>query len=448
MKKLILPKQLLPKKIRSKLALSLLSVSVLYATPALFAEPLQVNVAHAAEAKSEKKSKRVPAMRNRVYTQFARAQKLADEGDRPAGFEVLNDVKDRIDSLNAYERAMLWNFYGFMHYGADDLKSAIESFEKVVQEEAIPESLKISTLYSLAQLAMQQQDYGKALGYLNQWKSVNTKSLTANQHMLFAQVFYQDKNYQKTLNAVNDAIELAKAKNEKPKENWLILQRAAYYELGQPKDVTRVIEQLVRLYEKPQYWLQLGGMYGEIGEETKQLAVMETAWQAGYITKSSEIVSLAQLYRYHGVPYKAAKLLSDAIEQGLVTAEEKHLESMAQAYVAAKEDEKAIPVLVKASEIAETGKFDAQLAQAYLNLEQWENALSSAEKAVERGGIDQIGNMYLAIGMANFNLQNFEQSLKAFDNAKKIKASAKMAQQWHQYVEREQSQHLRLAMLN
>ena len=102
-------------------------------------------------ATSEKKSVRVPAMRNRVYAQLARAQKLADEGDKIEGFNVLEEVEDRIDSLNSYERAMLWNFYGFMYYANDDVNSAVDSFEKVVAEEAIPESLRVSTLYSLAQ---------------------------------------------------------------------------------------------------------------------------------------------------------------------------------------------------------------------------------------------------------------------------------------------------------
>lgn len=90
-------------------------------------------------------------MRNRVYSQLARAQKLADEGEKIEGFEVLDAVKDNIDRLNSYERAMLFNFYGFMYYGNEDLASAIDSFEQVIAEQGIPDSLYLSTLYSLAQ---------------------------------------------------------------------------------------------------------------------------------------------------------------------------------------------------------------------------------------------------------------------------------------------------------
>ena len=334
---------------KAKLWVSLLSAGVLFSAPALIADTFGGAVVHAAQAHDKqpnhnvkREAKRVPAMRNRVYSQLARAQQLADSGDKIAGFEVLDEVQERIEQLNSYERAMMWNFYGFMYYGNDDIDNAVDAFEQVIAQEAIPDSLYLSTVYSLAQLAMQQQDYSKALGFLQQWQANSDKELQASQHILFAQVYYQDKKYSNALTHINQAVDMANAKGETPKENWLILQRAAYYELKQPHKVTAVMEQLVRLYQKPEYWLQLAGMYGEIGEEKKQLGAMETAWQAGYVTKPNDIVMLAQLYLFNQLPFKAAKLLDDAIANGVVIADEKRIQLMAQAYMMAKEDDKAI----------------------------------------------------------------------------------------------------------
>ncbi|MEW6993211.1 tetratricopeptide repeat protein [Colwelliaceae bacterium MEBiC 14330] len=411
-----------------------------------------------AENKSYRASKKVPAMRNRVYAQLARAQKLADEGDKLAGFEVLSEVKERLDSLNSYERAMLFNFYGFMYYGNDDIAMAVESFEKVINEEAIPDSLIVSTLYSLAQLSMQTQDYTKALQYLDQWRSVNTKELTGNQEMLFAQLYYQDKKYQQSLVHIDKAMAIAKQNNKAPKENWLTLQRASYYELNQPKKVTEVMEQLVRLYDKPQYWLQLSSMYGEIGEEEKQMAVMEAAYQAGYVVKSTDIITLSQLYLYHGAPYKSANVLEKAIEQGVVFADENNLSMLSQAYLAAKENQRAIDMLIKLSEINSSGKHDALLAQTYLNTEQWQLAINASSLALTRIAdsaltTDSIekdkATMYLIQGMANFNLKKFDASLSAFNNAAKFSSTEKTAVQWSKYVTRERVNHeTKLAMLN
>ncbi len=432
--------------------ISCFSIALLFSAPVVLSQNMGGNIAQAQNPSAKKStSVKVPAMRNRVYTQLARAQKLADEGNCLEGFDVLDEVQDRIDSLNSYERAMFWNFYGFMYYGNDDIASAIDSFEKVVNEKAIPSSLRLSTLYSLAQLSMQLQNFDQSLKFLGTWKENNPKEMTNTQQVLFAQVHYQNKQYKQSLSYVSKAIEQSETANEVPKENWLILQRASYFQLKQPIDVTRVIENLVRYYNKPKYWLQLSAMYGEIGEEEKQLAVMESSWQAGYVTKSTDIITLVQLYRYHNVPIKAANLLAEAIDNGKVVAQEKYLDMLAQAYIAAKDDEKSIPVLIKAAEIGETGKFDAHLAQAYLNLEKWQLAINSADKALERGKLDSEsteGNMYLVKGMAAFNLQNFEQSLVAFNQAKKVKSSAKTAKQWFHYVEKEQGAKQKLAMLN
>lgn len=442
-----------------KLAVPLLSVGLWYCLPILLGPIIGTNLAYgqtadelaSADGKSivkKRTAKKVPAMRNRVYSQLARAQKLADEGVKIAGFDVLDEVKERVDSLNSYERAMLWNFYAFMYYGNDDIASAIEHFELVITEEAIPDSLYLSTIYSLAQLSMQQQNYPQALAYLQQWQENNTKALTAAQHIMFAQIYYQDKQFDNVITEVTRAVALAEQKASAIKENWLILQRASYYELKQPLQVVKVMEQLVRLYDKPEYWLQLAGMYGEVGEEDKQLAVMEASWHAGHIKKESEVMTLAQLYRFHQVPFKAAVLLEQAIANGTVVASEKSFAALAQAYVAAKEDEKALPTLAKASEIADTGKFDVQLAQAYLNLERWPEAIAAANKALTRGKISRVGDMHLVIGMAQFNLQAFDDALIAFTQAQKIPKSAKTAKQWFHYVEREQGQRARLAMLN
>ena len=56
--------------------------------------------------------------------------------------------------------------------------------------------------------------------------------------------------------------------------------------------------------------------------------------------------------------------------------------------------------------------------------------------------------MHLVVGMSNFNLKRFNQSLSAFKDAQQLKESAKTAKQWYSYVEREKNNHVNLAMLN
>ncbi|QPB86055.1 tetratricopeptide repeat protein [Pseudoalteromonas rubra] len=402
-----------------------------------------------AVAHAETKTKRVPALREKVYSQLARAQKLADDGDVKAGLEVLDSIKERSGSMNSYEIAMMHNFYGFIYYNENQLDKAIGSFELVVAEEAIPESLRLSTTFSLAQLAMANGDYKATVDYLDRWKKINTQPIKSNYYVLKAQALYQDKDYQSAVENINIAVSLTESEGNVPKENWLVLQRALYYSLSQPQKVADVLEKMVKLFDKPEYWIQLAGMFGELGEEKKQLALLETAKQRGFIQKRSDIIQLAQVYLFNGLPYKAAVALDEGIKKGVVEGNAKNYAFIAEAYVQSKDESKSIDYFVKADKDVSHGNYLQRIAEVYINLEKFDEAADAARSALDKGDLTFESNAYVALGMAQYNLKNFDASILAFEQAEKHKKSANLAKQWIKYVKREKihAQTLKQALL-
>jgi len=390
-----------------------------------------------AQAAQQQKTKRVPALREKVYSQLARAQKLADDGDVKAGLEALDSINERSSSMNSYEIAMMHNFYGFIYYNQNDLPKAIASFEKVVAEEGIPETLRLSTTFSLAQLAMANSDYDKVIAFLDSWDEINTQPIPEGYYLLRAQTYYQLKDYKQGLNYITKVISLSDDEGKTPKENWLVLQRAMFYSLNQTNKVVEVLERMVKLYDKPEYWVQLSGMYGETGQEKKQLAIIEAAYQQGFLTSRADLRQLAQVYLYNGLAYKAAQVMSKAIDKGIAEQSAKNYAFVAEAMIQAKEDEKSITYFVKAADLSEHGKYDQRLAEVYVNIEQYDDAADSARKALDKGGLDFESNAFVALGMAQYNLQNFDASILAFEQAEKHKKSQRLAQQWIKYVKRE-----------
>ncbi|MCF2860706.1 tetratricopeptide repeat protein [Pseudoalteromonas sp. Cnat2-41] len=390
-----------------------------------------------ASAHAEQKTKRVPALRDKVYSQLARAQKLADDGDVKGGLAALDSVKERASSMNSYEKAMMYNFYGFIYYNENRLGEAIDAFENVVAQTDIPESLTLSTLFSLAQLSMANDDYQGVIDYLTRWDKVNTKAQPDSYYVLKSQAYYQMSQYQDALAAINTAIALAEKDGKTPKENWLVLQRALYYSLQQPEQVVAVIEKMIALYNKPEYWLQLSGMYGEVGREKEQLATIEAAYQQGFVTSKSDLRNLAQVYMFNGLPYKAAKVMKTAQAKGVVADNVKNNAFIAEAFVQAKEERKSLAYFEKAAKQSQEGIYDQRLAEVHLNLEQYAEAADAARAALEKGGLQHESNAYVALGMAQFNLQNFDASILAFEQAEKHKRSERLAQQWIKYVKNE-----------
>ncbi|RUO47501.1 tetratricopeptide repeat protein [Pseudidiomarina donghaiensis] len=391
--------------------------------------------------------KKTPALREQVYSQLARAQQLADDGDVKAGLDVLANVEGKLSSMNSYERAMLWNFYAYMFYGQDNIAKAIEYFAKVVDEEAIPEALEQNTLFSLAQLSLGQGEFEQAIVFLTRWEQLTPADQQQKAWVLKAQALYQKGDYQAALPSISKAIDAVAAQQKIPEENWLVLQRAIYFELGQTAKVANVLEDMVRYYNKPEYWVQLASVYGQLGQENKQLAMLETAFQQGFLTKGQDLLNLAQTYFFNDLPYKAGQVMEKALTTKAVESNLRNYKLLAQAWVAARETDKANLALQQASALSNDGEFDAQRATLLLNAERNQEALVAAKAALDKGGLKQPGAMYLVIGMAELNLENFNAALQAFANAKSYEDAKQSASQWERYAKAEQEQQSRLQEL-
>jgi tetratricopeptide (TPR) repeat protein len=392
----------------------------------------------------ERKTRRVPALRSRVYEQLSRAQTAGDAGNVGEAIEILDEVKDKQSSMNAYEQSMMYNFYGFIYYNSDQLDKAIESFELAVQQQPIPEKYEQTTLFSLAQLHMAQGNFDESIRKLEQWEALNNGVIPPKNYVLKAQAHYQNKNYAESARYIEQAIEGHEAEGYLPDEGWLILQRAVYYEMKQPEKVKEILAKMIRLYDNPKYWIQLAGMYGELGQEKKQLAMMESAYQMGYVESASDIFNFAQLYYYHEAPYKAAALMEQAIKNGVLEANLRNLKFLSICWTAAKEKDKAIPVLIDAAELSEDGELDAQLGHLYYNSDQFDKAIEASSRAIEKGGLANQGAVHMVIGLAHYNQKRYAQALDELAKAEAFKSSRAAAQQWGRFVGTEKNEKERL----
>ena len=59
-------------------------------------------------------------------------------------------------------------------------------------------------------------------------------------------------------------------------------------------------------------------MYNQLEFEQKAFAVMQLAYEQGFLTLDRELRRLGEMYLYHGLPYRAAVLMDRAIEDELV----------------------------------------------------------------------------------------------------------------------------------
>ncbi|MDG1122071.1 MAG: hypothetical protein P8J70_10130 [Glaciecola sp.] len=386
---------------------------------------------------SDKKTREVPALRGKVYEQLARAQSFADNNQAQEAFAILNAVEDKKNSMNSYEIAMLYNFYGFIYYNLEQPDKALDAFKQVIAQPGIPESFEQSTLFTLAQLSMMQSEYQAAIDYLTRWEGINAGKVPPKNIFIKAQAYYQNKQFELAGQYVTQAVKLKEAEGMIPDEGWLILQRAIFYELKQPEKVKDVLVKMVKLFNKPKYWIQLGGMYGELGLEKQQLAVMESALQQGFITNASDVFNMAQLYYYHQAPIKCAELMQQSLANGVLQESLRNLKFLGLCYQSAQENDKAVPVMQAAAALSSDGELYAKLAQLLLHIEDFDAAISNAQLALDKGAVQDAGTVHIILGMAYYNKREFERSLDHLAKAEEFSSTRKMALQWQQFIDGE-----------
>ena len=191
------------------------------------------------------------------------------------------------------------------------------------------------------------------------------------------------------------------------------------------------------LYPKSEYWLTMGSTYSEMKQLKKQMSIFEMLYEHGDLTTGNQQLNLANLYLLHEVPYKAAKVLDKGIKSGVIEDNVRNLRLLSQAWYQADESAKAIEPMKKAAELSTDGEMDVRLAQAYINLDRYKEAVEALHKGLNKGKLKRPDQAYIMLGMAQFEQKNYNSALDALREAVKDKRSAKSAEQWIKYVESE-----------
>ena len=396
-----------------------------------------------AEGENNQKTKKAPAMSEKVYKQLTEAQEFIEAKKYNDGLAVLTKLANE-KGLSPYEYAQVYNYFAYTYFTQERYKDAIGAYQKVLQQPDLPEALEQNSLYTLAQLYFITEDYAKAVETIKKWFAV-TPSPSENAYMLLGQGYYQLEKYKESLEPLLTAYKMVKDRNDKPKENLLLLLRVDYFNLGDYKKMLEILKELVRLYPKEEYWLTMAGTYSELKQFQNQMSILEMLYEAGHLTRGNQQLNLANLYLLYEVPYKAAKVLDKGIKDKAIERNVRNLRLLSQAWLQAQESEKSIPPLKEAASMSKDGDLDMRLAQAYINTDKYKDAVASLQTALKKGGLQRPDQANIMLGLAQFELDNYEASKRAFREASQDNRSRKAAEQWLSYVNNEQSRQQQLA---
>ncbi len=383
------------------------------------------------------------SMRDAVYKELAKAQEMAEADQYAAAIAVLEKLRSD-QELNSYELAQLWNLYAYIYYSQDNYPKAIEAYEKLLGQADIPEALRTTTVYTLAQLYFTTEKWQKAIDKLNQWIALGHQPTTQTYELL-AQAYYQLSDFRRALDPAKKVIELTAKEGKPPTEQSYLLLRVLYYELKDFQQVAGVLSELIKRFPKKTYWMQLISIYGELDDRQKQLQALELAYLLDYLDSEVQLVTLASLMLQNDLPFEAGKVLEKGLADKIVAPTQQHWRLLAQAWTLAHENEKAIPALTRAAELSSDGELDLVLAQTYMNLERWDDAARTIRKALGKGGVGRTDQAQVMLGQVLFSAGDLAGARLAFEAAQADSRSRQLAAQWLNYIESEVERRSQLA---
>lgn len=400
-----------------------------------------IGYASAQESKKERETRKTPALRNNIYEKLAEAQVFAEAKQYVEAQEVLDDMLDatsKKSKLNGYELANVYNTYAYLRYAVEDYEGALNYYQKVIdQRPDIPVALEVGTLYTVAQLYFLQEKWERGIDTLIQWMSLSETPST-NAYVLLANGYFQLKDYDRSLENIQIAIQREEAAGKLPKEQWYNLARFIHFDRSNYAEALDILEILIMYYPKKQYWVQASHLYGEEKDDARQLAILEASYEQNLLDRSQDIVLLSQLYLNAEVPFPAARVLEKGFADEVVETESKNYELAGVAWRQAQEVAKSLPMLEAAAAKSEKGELYARLGNVYLDVDKNKDAVDALLKGLDKGGVKRPDQARLALGMAYFNLGDFSAARRAFREARKDERAKSYADQWLKYISSEE----------
>jgi tetratricopeptide (TPR) repeat protein len=367
------------------------------------------------------------SVRPRISRYLEAAQKTVDQGKPAEGVALL----DKLDAkrMNPYERALVYRLQAFLAYAAFDYAGAIQRFEKVLGEEILSVRDENRIRFAISQLHASLQQWRETIDALSLWfRYVEEPEPLA--FYLLAVAHYQLRELDASLADARKAVDLSTA----PAENWLQLLAALYVQKEEFRRALPVVQELAARFPSERHWVQLALVHAALEDYSSSLSVQQLAYRQGLLTEDEDLRRLARSYLHQNLPHPAAEVLAKGLADGAIATDAEVLELLANAWIAAREYERALAPLEQAAQLSEQGDLYVRLGQVYLQREAWTEAAQSLLRAIEKGGLSDPGNADLLLGIAYYNDARLELARSSFSRARHHASTRDAATRWLEFL--------------
>jgi tetratricopeptide (TPR) repeat protein len=387
-----------------------------------------------------------------VAVDLLAAYEELEEENYSRALVLLNELMTRRgDRMTDFDRASVLQVRGSAHVNMDNLDEGLNDFAEALRIGALPDDQNERLRFNLAQLYFATERYEESIAFFNRWLEGDVEP-SDNTFFMLAAAHYHLDQFERALESIDRAMALT----EEPNRRYYELKNVLLNELDRVRDRTELMKEMVEIWPKElSFWRQLSGLYLDQDMQQQSFAVLESAYLAGLIESSTDIIVLAQFYSSFNNPHRGANLIVEEMERGRIERNVRNLELLSQLWSQAREHRRAIPVLREAARMSETGDLFFRLGQALLADEQYDQAEVAFQNSIDTGGLDNatLAEVWLLLGTARFNQtgpgdrEQRRSADQAFAQAERFSASRAQARDWRTYIRAINETESRQAML-
>lgn len=362
---------------------------------------------------AEEREEPPASMSESFYRRLSRVHELLDEDNLGEALELMDRI--RPDRISDYEAAQLYQTYGFVYSQLEREDEAFDAFQKCLELDALPTLVQQGIVYSVAGYYSGEERFEESNSTLLRWFRHEAEP-RSEAYILMGANFAQREMMREALPYVIRANELAEA----PNENWRNLQLAIHVELRQIPEAIELLKENIGIWpDKLRFYQVLSGLYMEAENDEGALSALTIPWHRGMLEAESDILSLTRLNLFLENPARAGEILSEAMERGYVEENFENLRLLLNSWTMAREMERAVEAIDKLAELADDGEFFHRKAMLLNETGDWEGVVDSCGRALEKGSLENPGEVWILQGVALAELRRFDEAIQAFESAKR-----------------------------
>lgn len=369
--------------------------------------------------------------------------KKAQEAMNAKQFDVaLAEIKkaQAVEKRTPDEDYQIDEFLGYVLVQQKNYGEAATVYERIINSGKMPPEQLSDRTKAVAQMYFQVKEYKKAAEWAKKWLDSNPPN--EDMGVLLAQSYYlldDNKNAAATMTTVVDNMEKA---GQTPKENYYQIILSSAVKADDKPAIDSALKRIVRFYPKPNYWDNLLDSYRrKQNSDRVTFGFYRLMNDVGVLKEKGDYMEMAHLANEMGLPGEGQVIMEKGMQAGVLKTDDKveqdRINRLATAVKkAADADRPSLAQQAKEAEKAAQGQRDVGVGEAYLSYGQLDEAIASMERGIKKGGVTDVDEAQISLGIAYLKKGDKEKAREAF---KAVKPGSKWSDLADLWVVRSQS---------